>query len=148
MNEQFDIKKVKVYRTLEGTIFEAAALIILLSAWIVSIIGQRLDTTDDWIGMGVFSIVIIVCLLCAYSPSHINLFNIPLRNIRQVELSIRMVRILSVGLALMSLAIAIVGPNIAIVGPNSPLMKVLCIGIVAVVGIIGFVFIYLIQKAK
>jgi len=44
-------------------------------------------------------------------------------------------------LALMSLAIAIVGPN-------SPLMKVLCIGIVAVVGIIGFVFIYLIQKAK
>ena len=139
MNEQFDIKKVKVYRTLEGTIFEAAALIILLSAWIVSIIAQRLDTTDDWIGMGVFSIVIIVCLLCAYSPSHINLFNIPLRNIRQVELSIRMVRILSVGLALMSLAIAIVGPN-------SPLMKVL--GIVAVVGIIGFVFIYLIQKAK
>jgi hypothetical protein len=52
-----------------------------------------------------------------------------------------MVRILSVGLALMSLAIAIVGPN-------SPLMKVLSIGIVAVVGIIGFVFIYLIQKAK
>ena len=67
MNEQFDIKKVKVYRTLEGTIFEAAALIILLSAWITSIIAQRLDTTDDWIGMGVFSIVIIVCLLCAYS---------------------------------------------------------------------------------
>ena len=141
MNEQFDIKKVKVYRTLEGTIFEVAALIILLSAWITSIIAQRLNTTDDWIGMGVFSIVIIVCLVCAYSPSHINLFNIPLRNIRQVELSIRMVRILSVGLALMSLAIAIVGPN-------SPLMKVLSIGIVAVVGIIGFVFIYLIQKAK
>jgi hypothetical protein len=91
--------------------------------------------------MGVFSIVIIVCLLRAYSPSHINIFKIPLRNIRQVELSIRMVRSLSVGLALMSLAIAIVGPN-------SPLMKVLCIGIVAVVGIIGFVFIYLIQKAK
>ena len=71
----------------------------------------------------------------------LNLFNIPLRNIRQVELSIRMVRILSVGLALMSL-------TVAIVGPNSPLMKVLSIGIVAVVGIIGFVFIYLIQKAK
>jgi hypothetical protein len=52
-----------------------------------------------------------------------------------------MVRILSVGLALMSL-------TVAIVGPNSPLTKVLCIGIVAVVGIIGFVFIYLIQKAK
>jgi hypothetical protein len=139
--EKFDLKKVKVCRTPEGTIFETTALVILLIAWIVSIATQKLATTDDWIGMGVFSIVIIVCLLCAYSPSHINLFNIPLRNIRQVELSIRMVRILSVGLALMSLAIAIVGPN-------SPLMKVLSIGIVAVVGIIGFVFIYLIQKAK
>ena len=139
--EKFDLKKVKVCRTPEGTIFETTALVILLIAWIVSIATQKLATTDDWIGMGVFSIVIIVCLLCAYSPSHINLFNIPLRNIRQVELSIRMVRILSVGLALMSL-------TVAIVGPNSPLTKVLCIGIVAVVGIIGFVFIYLIQKAK
>ena len=135
--EKFDLKKVKVCRTPEGTIFETTALVILLIAWIVSIATQKLATTDDWIGMGVFSIVIIVCLLCAYSPSHINLFNIPLRNIRQVELSIRMVRILSVGLALMSL-------TVAIVGPNSPLTKVLCIGIVAVVGVIGFVFIYLI----
>ena len=139
--EKFDLKKVKVYRTPEGTIFEAITLVILLIAWIVSIATQKLATTDDWIGMGVFSIVIIVCLLCAYSPSHINLFNIPLRNIRQVELSIRMVRILSVGLALMSL-------TVAIVGPNSPLTKVLCIGIVAVVGVIGFVFIYLIQKTE
>ena len=139
--EKFDLKKVKVCRTPEGTIFETTTLVILLIAWIVSIATQKLATTDDWIGMGVFSIVIIVCLLCAYSPSHINLFNIPLRNIRQVELSIRMVRILSVGLALMSL-------TVAIVGPNSPLTKVLCIGIVAVVGVIGFVFIYLIQKTE
>ena len=139
--EKFDLKKVKVCRTPEGTIFETTALVILLIAWIVSIATQKLATTDDWIGMGVFSIVIIVCLLCAYSPSHINLFNIPLRNIRQVELSIRMVRILSVGLALMSL-------TVAIVGPNSPLTKVLCIGIVAVVGVIGFLFIYLIQKTE
>lgn len=139
--EKFDLKKVKVCRTPEGTIFETTALVILLIAWIVSIATQKLATTDDWIGMGVFSIVIIVCLLCAYSPSHINLFNIPLRNIRQVELSIRMVRILSFGLALMSL-------TVAIVGPNSPLTKVLCIGIVAVVGVIGFVFIYLIQKTE
>ena len=114
--EKFDLKKVKVCRTPEGTIFETTALVILLIAWIVSIATQKLATTDDWIGMGVFSIVIIVCLLCAYSPSHINLFNISL--------------------------------TVAIVGPNSPLTKVLCIGIVAVVGVIGFVFIYLIQKTE
>ena len=139
--EKFDLKKVKVCRTPEGTIFETTALVILLIAWIVSIATQKLATTDDWIGMGVFSIVIIVCLLCAYSPSHINLFNSPLRNIRQVELSIRMVRILAVGLALMSFLIAAFGSE-------SPLTKVLCIGALAVIGIIGFVFIYLIQKTK
>ena len=36
MNEQFDIKKVKVNRTLEGTIFEVVALIILIATWAVA----------------------------------------------------------------------------------------------------------------
>ena len=116
--EKFDIKKVKVHRTPEGTIFETTALVILLSAWIVSIATQKLATTDEWFGLGVFSIVTIVSLLCAYSPSDINLFCIQLRNIRQVELSIRMVRILAVGLALMSFIIAAFSPD-------SPLTKVL-----------------------
>ena len=139
--EKFDLKKVKVCRTPEGTIFEAITLVILLSAWIVSIVTQKLATTDEWYDLGVLSIVTIVVLLCAYSPSHINLFCIQLRNIRQVELSIRMVRILAVGLALMSVIIAAFGSD-------SPLTKVFCIGVLAVIGVIGFVFIYLIQKIK
>ena len=139
--EKFDIKKVKVHRTPEGTIFEAITLVILLSAWIVSIVTQKLATTDEWYDLGVFSIATIVGLLCAYSPSHINLFSIQLRNIRQVELSIRMVRILAVGLALMSFLIAVLGSD-------SPLTKVFCIGVLAVIGVIGFVFIYLIQKTE
>jgi hypothetical protein len=116
-------------------------LVILLSAWIVSIATQKLTTTDEWYDLGVLSIVTIVSLLCAYSPSHINLFSIQLRNIRQVELLIRMVRILAVGLALMSVIIAAFGSD-------SPLTKVFCIGVLAVIGVIGFVFIYLIQKIK
>jgi len=139
--EKFDIKKVKVHRTPEGTIFEMTVLVILLSAWIVSIATQKLTTTDEWYDLGVLSIVTIVSLLCAYSPSHINLFSIQLRNIRQVELLIRMVRILAVGLALMSVIIAAFGSD-------SPLTKVFCIGVLAVIGVIGFVFIYLIQKIK
>ena len=139
--EKFDIKKVKVHRTLEGTIFEMTALVILLSAWIVSIATQKLATTDEWFDLGIFSIVTIVGLLCAYSPSHINLFSIQLRNIRQVELAIRMVRIIAVGLALMSFLIAAFGSD-------SPLTKGFCIGVLAVIGVIGFVFIYLIQKTK
>lgn len=139
--EKFDLKKVKVHRTPEGTIFETTALVILLSAWIVSIVTQKLATTDEWYDLGVLSIVTIVSLLCAYSPSHINLFSIQLRNIRQVELAIRMVRILAVGFALMSFLIAVLGSD-------SPLTKVFCIGVLAVIGVIGFVFIYLIQKIK
>jgi hypothetical protein len=139
--EKFDIKKVKVHRTPEGTIFEMTVLVILLSAWIVSIATQKLTTTDEWYDLGVLSIVTIVSLLCAYSPSHINLFSIQLRNIRQVELLIRMVRILAVGLALMSVIIAAFGSD-------SPLTKVFCIGVLAVIGVIGFVFIYLIQKTE
>ncbi len=139
--EKFDLKKVKVCRTSEGTIFETTALIILLTAWIVTIATQNLATTDKWFDLGVFSIATIVGLLCAYSPSHINLFSIQLRNIRQVELAIRMVRIVAVGFALMSFLIAVLGSD-------SPLTKVFCIGVLAVIGVIGFVFIYLIQKTK
>ena len=140
MGNQFNIKEVKVHRTLEGTIFEIAATVIMLCTWLTVIITRQL-TTNDWIGLGGFTVAVTICLLCAYSPRHINVFDIPLRNIRQVALSIRMVRIIAIGLALMALAIAITGPN-------SPLTKVFAMGILVVVGIIGFIFIYLIQKAE
>ena len=140
MNEQFDIKKVKVHRTLEGTIFEIAAAVIMLCAWVVVIV-TRHNSTPDWIGYGGFTVAVLVALLCAYSPSHINVFSIPLRNIRQVELSIRMVRIIAIGLALMALVLSIVGPD-------SPLSKTLTLGVIILVGLIGFVFIYLIQRAR
>ena len=136
----FDLKSVKVHRTLEGTIFEVAAAIIMLCAWVIVIV-TRHSTEPDWIGYGGFTVAVLIALLCAYSPSHINVFSIQLRNIRQVELSIRMVRIIAIGLALMALVLAIVGPD----SPNS---KVYSIAIFLTVGLIGFVFIYLIQKAR
>ena len=49
--EKFDLKKVKVYRTPEGTIFEAITLVILLIAWIVSItIDSHGAYSCCWIG--------------------------------------------------------------------------------------------------
>ena len=140
MEKKFDIKEVKVHRTVEGNIFEVTAAVIMLCAWGIEIITQH-PTGNDWIGLGGFTAAIIICLLCAYSPRHINVFDIPLRNIRQVALSIRMLRIIAIALALMALMVAITGPD-------SPITKVLAIGIVVIVGIIGFTFIYLIQKAK
>lgn len=141
MNEQFDIKKVKVHRTLEGTIFEVSAAVITLVAWILAVAMHHLPTTSDWLGMAGFTLAIITMLARAYLPSNNHVFLIKLQNIRQVALSVRMCRIMAIGLAVMAL-------GLGVIGPNSPLMKVLSIGIVAVVGIIGFVFIYLIQKAE
>ena len=139
-NKNFDLKSVKVHRTLEGTIFEVTAAVIMLCTWVIVIVSRQ-HTEPDWIGYGGFTVAVTICLLCAYSPRHINVFYIPLRNIRQVALSIRMVRIIAIGLALTAL-------TIAITGPNSPLTKVFAMGILVVVGIIGFIFIYLIQKAE
>lgn len=140
-NSEFDLKKVKVYRTLEGTIFEVSAAVITLVAWILAVAMHHLPTTSDWLGMAGFTLAVITMLARAYLPSNNHVFLIKLQNIRQVALSVRMCRIMAIGLAVMML-------GLGVIGPNSPLMKVLSIGILAVVGIIGFVFIYLIQKAE
>lgn len=140
MEEKFNIKKVKVHRTTEGTIFEITAAVIMFCALVVKIVAGH-ATERDWIGFGAFTVAVVISLLCAYSPSHINIFDIRLHNIRQVELSIRMTRIIAIALALMALMIAIAGPD-------SPSTKVYAIGLVIAIGIIGFIFIYLIQKAR
>ena len=139
-NTKFDLKSVKVHRTLEGTIFEIAATVIMLCTWVIVIVSRQ-HTEPDWIGYGAFTAAVLIALICGYSPDHINVFHIKLHNIRQVELSIRMVRIIAIGVALMALALAIVGPD-------SPLSKTFSIGIFLTVGLIGFIFIYLIQKAE
>ena len=140
-NSEFDLKKVKVYRTLEGTIFEVSAAVITLVAWILAVAMHHLPTTGDWLGMAGFTLAIITMLARAYLPSNNHVFLIELQNLRQVALSVRMCRIMAIGLAVMAL-------GLGVIGANSPLMKVFAIGLVLIIGIIGFVFIYLIQKAE
>ena len=41
--EQFDLKKVKVHRTLEGTIFETVAAVILVITWAIAIATHQMD---------------------------------------------------------------------------------------------------------
>jgi hypothetical protein len=102
---------------------------------------HHLPTTGDWLGMAGFTLAIITMLARAYLPSNNHVFLIELQNLRQVALSVRMCRIMAIGLAVMAL-------GLGVIGANSPLMKVFAIGLVLIIGIIGFVFIYLIQKAE
>ena len=81
----FDIKKVKVHRTLEGTIFEAVILALLIAAWIVGFLSRPL-ADDNLISLCVFTGTAILSAVMAYWPSHINLMSIQLTNIRQTEL--------------------------------------------------------------
>ena len=91
MEKKFDIKEVKVHRTLEGTIFEIATLVIRIVVYAISFVS-------------------IMLLLAAYSPKNINLGQ-ELRNIHQVEIAIRTVRIMAVGLAIFCLLMVAVSPD-------------------------------------
>ena len=137
---KFDIKKVKVHRTLEGNIFEAVTLAILIAAWIIGILSRPL-AGDNLISLCIFTGAAILSVVMAYWPSHINLMSVELKNIRQTELAIRLSRILGVELALTGLILAIIGHDSAY---TSPVVIGLAIGLV----ITAFLFTFLIQKAE
>ena len=120
----FDIKKIKVHRTTEATIFEIVFVLMVLIVWglIIWLVHRAPDivpTHFDASGkpnaygspMGItipcvlLTIGAIVCMVCAYFPRHINM-PFKIRNIRQVELTIRLIRVTGVTFLLIPLAIA------------------------------------------
>ena len=113
--EQFNLKKVKVHRTLEGTIFEIVAAVILVITWAIAITTHQMDldvVKGSFMGVIFGTIAVVISLICAYFPSYINVANVQLENIRQVEWAIRMCRVLAIELALLLLAIFSFGKNI------------------------------------
>lgn len=112
-NNSFDLKSVKVHRTLEGTIFEVITAIILVVMWAVAIATKFFDISSmhgDQMAIIIISVVSIILLLVAYSPQNINLGQEP-KNIRQVEIAIRTTRILAVELALFCLLMVAISPD-------------------------------------
>ena len=113
MNEQFDIKKVKVNRTLEGTIFEIITAIILIVTYAVAIAKNYFDF-DNFQGKHMATIVIsilsIALLVMAYYPRNISIGG-KAENIRQVEISIRTIRIYTVKFALFCLLMVTISPD-------------------------------------
>ena len=144
MNEQFDIKKVKVNRTLEGTIFEVAALIILIATWAVAAATGQDDFSEvkgSLVALIVITIAVGIVLSTAYHPSKINFsLNTRLENIRQVVLAVRLCRVVAVEISLLFLGIALTKG----VYNNAPWMIAPATFILVTV----IVFEYLIRKAK
>ena len=156
----FDIKKVKVHRTTEATVFEVVFVLMAIIVWglIIWMVHQAPDivpTHFDASGKpnaygspaGVtipcvlLTIGAVVCMAIAYFPRHINM-PFKITNIHQVELAIRCVRMAGITFLLTPLAVVY-----TLLGMSSPSP----IPILAVVGIILLIFVVfsiLIYKAK
>jgi len=145
MNEQeeFDIKQVKVHRTLEGTVIEALAAIMLVVAWIIAFVNHQFDGNvhENWMGgLIIATIAVVLILVTAYYPI---LFNnrYRLRNIKQVAIAVRMNRVLALELALVLLINAVTGCKLLE-------QQSLALTVVALILMTALVFSILIYKAK
>jgi hypothetical protein len=153
----FDIKKIKVHRTTEGTVFEILFVLMAFIVWglIIWLVHQAPDIVPTHfdasgkpnaygspvgitIPCALLTIGAIVCMVCAYFPQHINM-PFKVRNIRQVELAIRYLRVTGITFLLIPLAIAY-----TLLGTSSPsVIPILAaIGLVLVVTILSSIIIY------
>ena len=111
--KKFDVKDVKVYRTKEGTMFEIAVALVLIIAWVISFCFEwtkPLEFFGIHLHTLALSLTAIFLTVCAYHPRFIHLNNKRsggFTNIRQVEIAIRMVRVIAVELALLVLVLNI-----------------------------------------
>ena len=157
---QFDIKKVQVHRTSEGTVFEVAFVILAIIVWGLiiwmihrapDIVPTHFDASGKPNAYGsptgllipciILTIGAVVCMVCAYFPRHINM-PFEIRNIRQVELTIRLLRVMGITFLLTPLAVAY-----TLLGMNSPSVT----PILAVVGLFPIetvLFSIIIYKSK
>ena len=156
----FDIKKIKVHRTTEATVFEIVFVLMALIVWGLiiwlvhrapNIVPTHFDASGKpnaygspvgiTIPCALLTIGAIVCMVCAYFPRHINM-PFEIKNIRQVEQAIRLIRVTGVTFLLTPLAVAY-----TMLGMSSPSV----IPILAAIGIIlveTVLFSIIIYKSK
>ena len=157
---KFNLKEVKVHRTLEATVFEIAFAIVTVIVWgiIIWMIQQAPDivpTHFDASGKPnaygspsgiiipciILTAVAILCMGIAYFPRHINM-PFKITNIRQVELTIRFTRVMGITLLLMPLAVVYMMLGMSSPSP-APFFAVFGLLYLEII-----VFIILINKAK
>ena len=160
---EFNIKEVKVHRTLEGTIFEIVFAIMAIVVWglIILMLNQAPDiipTHFDASGKpnayGSPTGIVIPCIIVtiaaiglvviAYFPHHINM-PFKVTNIRQVELTIRMTRMM--GLIFLALTLAIGWTSLGSINHGGP-TAVPILSVVGAMFVVIFIFTILIYKAR
>lgn len=124
MDNQFNIKDIKVHRTLEGTVLEIAFAIVAIIVWGIiiwlvhrapDIVPTHFDASGKPNAYGspagvtipcvILTIVAISMMVIAYFPRHINM-PFEITNIRQVTLVIRQLRIVGITSLFLPLALA------------------------------------------
>ena len=107
--EDFDINNVKVYRTIEGTIFEVVAAILVIATWIIALARHQFDSTfgEPWLtGIIALTLGVVALLVGCYFP-RLSKNSYRFKNFTQVLISVRTCRILAIELALAMLCNAI-----------------------------------------
>ena len=156
----FDIKKVKVHRTTEGTILEAVFVVVAIVVWalIIWMVHQAPDIipthfdgsgkpnaygspTGVMIPCIIITIAGIVCMVVSYFPRHINM-PVKITNIRQVELAIASIRVAGITTLLLALTIAYMMLGMSSPSPY-PIIAVIALLILEII-----IFSILINKAK
>ena len=156
----FDIKKIKVYRTTEATVFEVAFAIVAIVVWGIiiwlvhrapDIVPTHFDASGNPNAYGspvgitipciILTIAAISLIVLAYFPRHINM-PVNITNICQVEMTIRSTRVAAI--TLLVLCLAIVYTLLGMDSPNPiPILTVVGILLLEII-----VFSLLIKKAK
>ena len=148
----FDLKSVKIHRTIEATVFEVVFAILAISVWGIiiwlvhqapDIVPTHFDGSGTPNGYGspvgitipcaIITIAAIGCMIVAYFP---RLINMPYKitNIRQVKYAILSVRFTAITLLLMALAIAYMMLGM----PSPTATPILAVSVLLILNIIVF----------
>ena len=142
-NNNFDINKIKVPRTIDGTIMEGIAIVLLIVAWVIALARHQFAGAageERLFNTIIISGSVFVLLFC----SHFAWFNKnaqKLRNMHQVILTVRMNRVLAIEFALGALFNSLTDN---LIKSHPVLVLAYCFFIV----ITGIFFTFLIHKAK
>lgn len=156
----FDIKKVKVHRTTEGTVLEAVFVVVAIIVWGLiiwmvhqapDIVPTHFDASGNPNAYGsparvtipciIITIGALICMVVAYFPRHINM-PVKITNIRQVELAIASIRVAGITTLLLALTIAYMMLGMSSPSPY-PVIAVIILYILEII-----IFSILIRKAK
>ena len=141
MDNNFDIKKVKVARTTEGTMMETIAGLLLIVTGVIALARRQFDGAmgKEWLmGIIVFSLAIILLLAACYRPKFFKNAR-KLHNMEQVLLTNRMSRVLAIEFALMVLCNAISGN---LMNPHHPVWLWLPIIVILITALFFTILIY------